>query len=60
MWFVVVVVVVVVVVFNASLFSSRNVMRNNMGICNESTLPLLAIKLTGLVFEKSGRKFFRT
>ena len=27
-----------------------------MGICNESTLPLLAIKLTGLVFEKSGSK----
>ena len=33
---------------------------NNIGICNESTLPLLAIKLTGLVFEKSGRKLFPT
>ena len=52
------VVVVVVVVVNTSLFSSRNVMTNDIGICNESTLPLLAIKLTGLVFEKSGKKFF--
>ena len=34
-------------------------MRNNIGICNESTLPLLAIKLTGLVFEKSGKKILQ-
>ena len=59
MWFVVVVVVVVVVV-NTSLFSSRNVMKNNIGICSESTLPLLTFKLSWLVFKKSGKKFFRT
>ena len=34
-------------------------MTNNIGICNESTLPLLAIKLTGLVFEKSGKKILQ-